>query len=57
MIRVLLQPLFYLVLATFVRFSDLAISYAIAKNTIRAICYGIVAVIGLIIVVLTLFGL
>jgi hypothetical protein len=56
MMRVLLQPLFYLVFAMFVRASDLAISAAIARSVMRAICYGIVAVIGLLIVVLTLFG-
>lgn len=55
--RILLQPLFYLVFATFVHFSDLAISAAIARSTIRALCYGLVAVIGLIIVLSMLFGL
>jgi hypothetical protein len=55
--KALLQPLFVIVLFVLVRSADLAISSAIAHGTIRAVCYGIVAVFALLIVVLTLFGL
>jgi fumarate reductase subunit D len=53
----LIEPLFILVLGFLVYFGDQAISYAIARNTIRAICYGLVAVLSLLAVVVMLFHL
>jgi hypothetical protein len=55
--KAFIQPLFLMVLYALVRSGDLAISAAIARSTIRAICYGIVAVFALLIVALTLLGL
>ena len=55
--KTLLQPLFLLLLFVLVRAGDLAISAAIAMSTVRAICYGLVAVLALIAVIITLFGL
>lgn len=52
----ILQPLFIVLLFVLVRAADLAIAAGIARNTIRAICYGIVAVLALIVVVITLLG-
>lgn len=54
---VLLQPPFIILLFVLVRSGDLAISAGIARDTIRAICYGFIAILALIVVVLTLFGL
>jgi hypothetical protein len=53
----LIQPLFVLVLFVAVRAGDLAITSAIARNTIRAVLYGIVALLALIVVVLNLLGI
>ena len=39
-----------------VRAADLAISAAIGHQIIRAVCYGIVAVLTLLVVILTLIG-
>ncbi|HLZ64396.1 MAG TPA: hypothetical protein VKR06_46290 [Ktedonosporobacter sp.] len=55
--RILIQPFFIIVSAILVRFADLAISSIIAHGVIRAICYGIIAVLALVFVVATLFGL
>ena len=55
--RTLLQPLFVILLFVLVRSADLAISAAIARSIVRAICYGIVAVLALLAVVVILFGL
>jgi hypothetical protein len=55
--QTLIQPLFILVLAVLVYFGDQTISAAIARNVLRAIVYGVVAILALIYVVLTLFGL
>lgn len=55
--KTLIQPLFVILLFVLVRSADLAISAAIAKGIIRAICYGIVAVLALLAVVVILFGL
>jgi hypothetical protein len=54
---VLIQPLFVLVLFIAVRAGDLSITAAIARNTIRATLYGIVALLALIVVVLDLLGI
>ncbi len=53
--RTLIQPLFVLLLFVLVRAGDLAISAAIARSVIRAVCYGIVAVLALLAVLLSLF--
>ncbi len=55
--KTLIQPLFILVLFVLVRASDLAITAAIGHSIIRAVAYGIVAVLALFAVVITLFGL
>lgn len=55
--KTFLQPQMLVVLFVLVRSADLAISAAMARSIIRAICYGTVAVFALLIVVLTLFGL
>lgn len=55
--KAFLQPQMLLVLFVLVRAGDLAISAAIGRSVIRAICYGIVALFALLIIVLTLFGL
>jgi len=39
-----------------VRAADLAIGAGIARNTIRAICYGVVAILALIVAIITLLG-
>lgn len=57
MIHTLIQPLFVLVLYALVRCADISISSARARDTIRSLCYGIVAILALIYVVLTVFGL
>jgi hypothetical protein len=49
----LINPQFILVLFVLIRAGDLAISSAIARDTIRAVLYGFVAVLALIFVVLT----
>lgn len=53
----LLQPLFILVLFAMVRSGDLAINAAAGRDSLRAIAYGFVAVLALLVVVLTVFGL
>ena len=52
----LINPQFILVLFVLIRAGDIAISAAIARDTIRAICYAIVAILSIIFVVLTLVG-
>jgi hypothetical protein len=52
----LLQSTFILMLFVLVRSADIAISSGIARDTIRAIVYGIVAILALIVVVLNLVG-
>ena len=52
-----LAPLFILVLFVLVRSGDLAISAGIARDTVRAVLYGIVALLALLAVVISLFGL
>jgi hypothetical protein len=46
-----------LVAYALVRSADLAISAAISRSVIRAVCYGVVAVFLLLIVVTALFGI
>ncbi len=55
--RTLIQPTFVLILFVLVRASDLAISAALAHAIIRAVAYGIVAVLALLAVLLVLFGI
>lgn len=51
----LLQPLTVLLLFVLFRAGDLAISAGIARDTLRAVLYGIVAVLALIVLVLSFF--
>jgi hypothetical protein len=53
----LLQPQFIILLFVLVRSGDIAIGSARARDTIRALCYGIVAILAIIAVVIILFGL
>jgi hypothetical protein len=52
---VLIQSTFVLVLFVLVRCADLSISSAIARGYIRAFCYGLVALLALIYIVIALF--
>lgn len=52
----LLTPLFVLALYVLVRSADIAISAGVARDTIRAVVYGIVAILALLVVFVTLFG-
>lgn len=52
----LIDPQFILILFVLIRSGDIAIGSAIARDTVRAIVYGIVAILALIFVVLTLVG-
>lgn len=54
--NVFTNALLILVIYALVRSADLAISHAIARDVIRAVIYGIVAVLALVFVVLSLFG-
>lgn len=53
---ILLNPTFILLLFITVRAGDIAISAGIARDTVRAILYGIVAVLALIATVLSAAG-
>ena len=53
----LLQPQIIVLLFVLVRSFDIAVSSAIARDTIRAIAYGIVAVLAIIASIIILFGL
>lgn len=53
--KALIQPNTVLLLFVCVRSADLAISSALAKSTIRAVCYGIVAVLALVALLFLLF--
>ena len=55
--RTLIQPTFMLILFVLVRAGDLAISAALAHAIIRAVAYGIVAVLALLAVLLVLLGI
>jgi hypothetical protein len=50
------NSLLIIVIYVLVRSADLAISSAIARDIIRSICYGIVAILALVFVVLSVFG-
>lgn len=54
MLHTLLVPLFIVLLFVLARSADLAIVSALARSYIRAVCYGIVAILALIAVLLTL---
>lgn len=55
--QLVLQATFITILYILVRAGDLAISAAIARASIRAVCYGIVAILALAFVVLALLHL
>lgn len=52
--RTLIQPTVVLLLFVLVRAADLAITAALAHSIVRAICYGIVALLALIALLLAL---
>ena len=52
--KAFLQPVMVVLLFVLVRSADLAISAALARSIIRAVCYGIVALLALIVVIITL---
>lgn len=49
-----LQPLIILLLFLLVRAGDLALTSGLARDTVRAICYGLVALLALVALVLML---
>lgn len=53
----LIESSFILVLAVLVFAADRSITTAIAKDAVRAVCYGIVALLALIYVIVSLLGL
>lgn len=53
----LIEPSFILILATLVFSADRAITASIVRDFVRVICYGIVALLALIYVVVSLLGL
>lgn len=53
----LIDPTFILVLFVLIRAGDIAITAGIARDTLRAILYGIVAILALVAVVVTLLAL
>jgi len=55
--RTLIQFQTVVLLFIVIRAGDLAIGAAIARDTIRAVCYGIVAILALIAVIIVLLGL
>ncbi len=54
--KALIQPIFVLILFVLVRSADLAISAALGGAIIRAVAYGIVAVLALLAVLVVLLG-
>jgi hypothetical protein len=54
--KAFLQPLMVILLFVLVRSADLAISAALARSIIRAVAYGVVALLALIVVLITLLG-
>jgi hypothetical protein len=50
------NALLIIVIYVLIRSADIAISSAIARDLVRAIFYGIVAILSLVFVVLSLFG-
>ena len=55
--KAVLQPLFIILLFVLVRAGDLAITSALAHSYIRAVGYGVVAILALIAVIIILLGL
>lgn len=55
--KTLIDPHFILVLAVCVSFGILAFDAATGRRTVRAVLYGVVAVLALIAVIVLLFGL
>jgi hypothetical protein len=53
--RTLIQPLFVLLLFVCVRSGDIAIGAAVARDVLRAILYGIVAILALIAILFMAF--
>jgi hypothetical protein len=53
----LIEPLNVILLFVLIRAGDIAIGAAVARDTLRAILYGIVAVLALIAVIFVVFGL
>jgi hypothetical protein len=51
-----LQATGVLLLFLLVRAGDLAITAAQGRDTLRAICYGVVAVLALVVIILALLG-
>lgn len=52
----ILQPIFILVLFVLIHSADISITAGTARCTIRAVAYGIVAILALIAVVIMLLG-
>lgn len=52
--KTLVQPLIVLLLFVFVRGADLAFTAAVAREYLRAVCYGLVALFALIALILAL---
>lgn len=52
----ILQPMFILLLFVLIRSADIAITSGIARDTIKTVAYGIVAILALIAVVIMLLG-
>lgn len=52
-----IQPTFILVLFVCIRAGDLAITASVAKDTLRAILYGITAILALVAIIIMLFHL
>lgn len=52
----LLQPLFILLLFVMVRSGDIAIGAVRTRDTLRAIVYGIVAILALVVLVIALLA-
>ncbi len=56
MLQTLLTPLFILVAYACARSADLSIMAAIGRSYVRMVCYGLVALLALIYLVLALLG-
>lgn len=54
--KALLTPTIVLIFFVLVRAADLAITAAIGRSFIRAICYGLVALAALIVMIVALLG-
>ena len=51
----LLNPLLIMLLFIVVRAGNLAITYALGRDTLRAILYGLLALLALIVIILSVF--